>query len=91
MATKEQLEQYYDLGYFIADDAVDSQMLAALEPASLRAVDKVRSGEVVAGQDSIGTGGPGDDKFDILGLIDPEFNEPVFAEYLSSEPLLRHV
>lgn len=87
MAFEQQIAQYYEQGYFIADDAVEPEMLAALEPAARRAAAKVRSGEVVVDMERIGTGGPGDDTRDLLGLIAPEFGEPVFAEYLGSKPI----
>ena len=45
MASKTQIAQYKDQGYFIADDAVVPEMLPALTAATRRAADKVRSGE----------------------------------------------
>ena len=87
MATPLQIEQYRERGYFIADDAVAPDMLAALEAGARRAAEKVRSGAVVATDERISTGGPGVEPRHILGLIAPEFGEPIFAEYLMSEPV----
>ena len=91
MATPLQVEQYREQGYFIADDAVAPDMLAALETGARRAVEKVRSGAVVATAEQISTGGPGVEPRHILGLIAPEFGEPIFAEYLMSEPVETYV
>jgi len=91
MAYEEQVAQYYEDGYFIADDAFDPSMLAPLEAAARRAAAKVQSGEVVAKTDGISTGGLGDNTHDILGLIAPEFGEPLFAEYLGCEAIARYM
>ena len=91
MASKEQIQQYNEQGYFIADDAVASEMLPTLTEATRRAADKVRSGEVVDNTDQIGTGGEGKKPIVIFGVMAPEFNEPIFAEYLASEPVERYV
>ncbi len=91
MATSLQVEQYHEQGYFIVDDAVAPDMLAALEVSARRAVEKVRSGAVVATAEQISTGGPGVEPRNILGLIAPEFGEPIFAEYLMSEPMETYV
>ena len=79
MAYEEQVAQYYEDGYFIADDAFDPSMLAPLEAAATGAAANVQSGEVVAKTDGISTGGLGDNTHDILGLIAPEFGEPLFC------------
>ena len=91
MASKEQIEQYKDQGYFIADDAVAPEMLPILTEATRRVADKVRSGEVVDNTDQIGTSGDGKNPVVIMGVMAPEFGEPIFAEYLDSEPVKRHV
>ena len=91
MASKEQIEQYKDQGYFIADDAVVPEMLPTLIEATRRVADKVRSGEVVDNTDQIGTGGEGKHPIVIMGVMAPEFGEPIFAEYLASEPVGRYV
>ena len=91
MATPLQVEQYREQGYFIVDDAVSPDMLAALDVGTRCAVEKVRSGAVVATAERISTGGPGVEPRHVLGLIAPEFGEPVFAEYLLSEPVESYV
>ena len=78
LAYAEQVAQYYEDGYFIADDAFDPSMLAPLEGADRRATAKVQSSEVVAKTNGISTGGQGENTHDILGLIAPECGEPLF-------------
>ena len=89
MDGKQFAEQYRDQGYFIIDDAVEAELLDQLEAASWRVVDKVRSGAVVDDVEGVRTGGEGVEPKFVSGLIAPEFGEPVFAEYLGSEPLVR--
>ena len=91
MASKEQIQQYNDQGYFIADDAVVPDMLPTLTEATRRVADKVRSGEVVDNTDQVDTGGEGKNPVVIMGVMAPEFGEPIFAEYLASETVGRYV
>ena len=84
MEIEEAKQQYYDNGYFIVDDTVDSEMVDRLEAAGRHVVEKTRSGEInLSGQGPKATG--------IIGLIAPEFGQKAFAEYQSSEPILRYV
>ncbi|MBN60393.1 MAG: hypothetical protein CME20_03450 [Gemmatimonadetes bacterium] len=91
MASQQQVDQYRDQGYFIADDAVAPEMLEEMIAAAQRATAKVRSGEIVDDPAGVRTGGTGDDATFISGLMAPEFGEPVFAEYLGSEALARYL
>ena len=91
MASKEQIQQYNDQGYFIADNAVAPEMLPTLTDATRRVADKVRSGEVIDNTDQIGTAGEGKNPIVIMGIMAPEFNESIFAEYLASEPVEHYV
>lgn len=91
MASEAQIQQYNDQGYFIADDAVASDMLPMLTEATRRVGDKVRSGEVIDNTNQIGTDGEGKNPVVIMGVMAPEFGEPIFAEYLASEPVERYV
>ena len=91
MASEAQIQQYNDQGYFIADDAVVPEMLPTLTEATRRVADKVRSGEVVDTFDQIRTSGAGKNPVVIMGVMAPEFGEPIFAEYLTSEPVERYV
>ena len=45
MASQQQIDQYRNQGYFIADDAVESDMLEELTTAAREVVAKVRSGK----------------------------------------------
>ena len=91
MASKAQIVQYEDQGYFITDDAVAPEMLPTLTEATRRVANKVRSGEVVDNTDQIGTDGDGKKPIVIFGVMAPEFNESIFAEYLASEQVERYV
>ncbi len=84
MDIEEAKARYCEQGYFIVDDAVQSDMLDQLDAAAHRVWDKVRSGAVDVGGNGPNTNG-------IFGVIAPEFGEPVFAQYLISEPVLRYV
>ena len=87
MPTDEQLNQYRDQGFMIADDAVEPGMLDALEAAARRVRDKVRSGEV----DIKSVRADGGEPQVIWGLMAPDFGEPVFADYLISSALMDYV
>ena len=87
MPTDEQMNDYLDQGYTIADDAVEPGMLDVLEAAARRVRDKVRSGEV----DIKSVRADGGEPQVIWGLMAPDFGEPVFAEYLISSALMDYV
>ncbi len=91
MASKEQVDQYHEQGYFITDHAVESQMLEELTAAAQRTVSKVHAGEVVDDHEGVHMGGPGTDPEFIIGLIAPEFEEPAFAAYLGTEAIARYL
>ena len=81
-----QKRQYRKQGFFIVDDAVDPDMLNPLLEAAIRAKQKVRSGEVDLYTHRSEDGEP----WAIRGLFAPEMNEPIFAEYLMSEPIMKY-
>ena len=85
--TDEQKQSYCELGYFVTRDAVDPDMLIEVREAARRVNNRVRAGEVDLYTDWHGEGEP----FHIVGLISPEYGEPVFAQYMSSKPLLDYV
>ena len=91
MASKAQISQYHDRGYFIVDDAVDAALLQELAAAADRVAARVRSGEVVDDPDGIHLGGEAVEPAFISGLVAPEFAEPAFAQYLASEPIARYL
>ena len=94
MASQQQIDQYRNQGYFIADDAVELDMLEELTTAAHEVVAKVRSGEVIDDAAGVRTDGPdaaGADPHFICGLMAPEFGAPVFAEYLGSAPIARYL
>ena len=89
MPTREQAEQFETDGYFVADDAVEPGMFDELAAAARRVMHKVRSGQVdvythwATDQNS--------EPWAIRGLLAPEFDESVFAEYLTSKPVMEYV
>lgn len=87
MFTEEHQQDYDEKGYFVVDDAIDSQMLEDLRAAARRIKAKVRAGEVDVYSDFNGAGEP----FHIVGLISPEFDEPIFGEYLALPSMLEYV
>ena len=89
MPTRQQAEQFEKDGYFIADDAVEPGMFDDLAAAARRVKQMVRSGQV-----DVFTHWATDEHTEpwaIRGLLAPEFDEPVFAEYLMSKPVMDYV
>ena len=82
--------KYREEGYFIVGDAVDGGMLEELRRAMRRVAEKIRSGMVVEHDDRIETDGEGKEPHIVSGLMAPEYGEPVFAEYLVSEPVQKY-
>lgn len=80
-------DQYQTQGYFIVDDAVDPDMMAPLLEATRRVKAKARSGDV----DIFTHRTPSGEPWAIRGLFAPEFNEPVFADYLASQHVMQYV
>lgn len=91
MVTDKQNEELYDQGYFVTDNAVPEAMLERMVAAAVRATDKVRSGAVVIGGEKVEVDGEGSDAEHIEGVFAPEFDEPVFAEYMCCDELLNYV
>ncbi len=82
-----QRRQYRKQGFFVVDDAVDPDMLDPLLEATIRAKQKVRAGEV-----DLYTHRSADrEPWAIRGLFAPEMNEPIFADYLMSDPVMKYV
>lgn len=87
MFTEDHRRQYKKQGFFIVDDAVDPNMFEPLLEAAIRTKKKVRAGEV----DLYTHRSPGGDPWAIRGLFAPEINEPLYAQYLMSEPVMQYV
>jgi hypothetical protein len=87
MDLKEKMEQYRTQGYFIADDAVEPDMLAPLLEAARRVRTKARSGQVDIFTQWAAPGEP----WAIRGLFSLEYGESIFAEYLVSRPVMDYV
>lgn len=87
MWTDKQQKQFRKLGYFIADNALECNMLEELLAATRRVKQKVRNGEVDVYTDWNAPGEP----FNIVGLISPEFDEPIFGQYMASGPIASYV
>ena len=87
MFREEHKEQYEKQGFFIVDDAVAPEMMDPLLQATKRVKAKARSREV----DLYTHRTPEGEPWAIRGLFAPEFGEPVFAEYLMSDPVMDYV
>lgn len=87
MFSEDHRRQYAQQGFFVVDDAVDPDMLGRLLTAAVRTKKRVRSGEVDLYTHRSKDGEP----WAIRGLFAPEIGEPVFAEYLLSEPVMHYV
>lgn len=87
MFTDEHARDYDQKGYFVVDDAIDPRMLEELRAAARRIKARVRGGEVDVYTDFRGEGEP----YHIVGLISPEFGEPIFGEYLAAPTMLAYV
>jgi ectoine hydroxylase-related dioxygenase (phytanoyl-CoA dioxygenase family) len=83
MLTEAQLRQFREDGYVIIDEAVEPSMLEPLRAAAARVTERTRAGEWPhkrkAGEDDI---------WGVSHLLHPELDEPVFAEYMASAPVL---
>ena len=87
MWTKAQQQAFAERGYFIASDAVSPDMVGELRQAARRVKARIRAGELDLYTDYRGEGEP----YHVSGLIAPQYGEPIFAQYLASEPLLAYV
>ena len=85
--TDEQQEHFNDYGYFYADDATPTAMVADLEAAARRVYDKVRNKDVELFTHRTDT----DEPWAIRGLFAPEFNEPIFADYMMCDEVMPYV
>ena len=84
MLTEAEMEQYRTQGYFITDNAVEPNMLPPLLESAKRVKAKIQSNEIDIFTHRSEDGEP----WAIRGLFAPEFDEPIFAEYLMSEPIM---
>ena len=87
MWTEAQKQAFAERGYFIASEAVSPDMVEELRQAARRVKARVRTGERDLYTDYRGEGEP----YHVSGLIAPQYGEPIFAQYLVSEPLLAYV
>ena len=87
MWTEAQQQAFAEQGYFTASDAVSPDMVEELRQAARRVKGRVRTGELDLYTDYRGEGEP----YHVSGLIAPQYGEPIFAQYLASEPLLSYV
>jgi len=85
--TQAQHDAFEEDGFFIVDDAIDPAFLAPMRDAATRIKAKVRAGQVDVFTQWAKPGEP----FNILGMLSPDFDEPVFSEYLLCRPLMEAV
>jgi ectoine hydroxylase-related dioxygenase (phytanoyl-CoA dioxygenase family) len=82
MLSKAQVRQFVEEGYVIVDEAVEPRLLEPLRAAAGRVTEKTRSGAWPHRRAA------GDDIWGVSHLMHPDLGEPVFAEYMASEPVL---
>lgn len=80
------LERYGVDGYFTVDGLVEPSLLARLRDAAPRVREKARSGRVNLYSNYAAPGEP----WVIDGILTNAFEEPAFAEYMTSAPLLEY-
>ena len=86
MVSHDTLTRYAVEGYFLVDDLVDAEMLGRLREAAPRVKEQARSGSAHLHANYAAPGDP----WVIDGILTTAFGEPVFAEYMVSERLLRY-
>ncbi len=84
MITEEHKKRYQTEGYFVVDGMVPVAMFEELRAACWRVKKKVREGTVDVYTHWAATSEP----WCIRGLIAPEFDEPIFAEYMLHQPFM---
>ena len=87
--TDAQVVHYNEHGFVTVDEITDDATLQALLDASKRAKAKVRAGEVDvythwATKENT-------EPWAIRGILAPEFGEPIFAEHMLSERVMKYV
>lgn len=85
--TDQQINDFKHRGFFYAPEATPKAMLSDLLASVKRAKQKVRDREVDIYTHRTKT----DEPWAIRGLFAPEFNEPIFAEYLMCEEVMPFV
>jgi ectoine hydroxylase-related dioxygenase (phytanoyl-CoA dioxygenase family) len=83
MLTPAQREQFFERGYVVIDGAVEPDLLEPLRAAANRVTEKTRAGVWPHKR-----GAGSDDIWGVSHLMHPDLGEPVFAEYMASEPVL---
>jgi ectoine hydroxylase-related dioxygenase (phytanoyl-CoA dioxygenase family) len=81
--TPAQREQFIQEGYVLIEEAVEPHLREPLRAAAGRVTEKTRSGE----WPHQGDAGDGD-IWGVNHLLHPDLGEPVFAEYMASDPVL---
>jgi ectoine hydroxylase-related dioxygenase (phytanoyl-CoA dioxygenase family) len=81
--TSAELEQFTNNGYVVVEGAVEPHLLEPLRAAAARVTGKTRSGEWPHNGDA----GDGD-IWGVNHLLHPDLSEPVFAQWLASDPVL---
>lgn len=83
MLTQTQTDRFLDQGYVILGDAVEPRLMAPLREAAARVVRRTRSGEWKPRRAT-----PDGDIWGVQDLLHPDLGEPVFTEYMASDPVL---
>src|SRR5579872_6225401 len=83
MLTESERSQFFSDGYVVVDQAVEPHLMEPLREAAARIVERTRTGQWphhrAAG---------GGDIWGVQQLLHPDAGEPVFLEYMASDPVL---
>jgi hypothetical protein len=83
MLTPDQQTHFQRYGYLILDDAIEPHLLEPLRAAAGRVTERTRAGSWPHKR-ATGT----DDIWGVGNLMHPELGEPVFADYMASDPVI---
>lgn len=85
--TDQQIEDYENRGFCYAEEATPKAMLSDLQREVRRTKQRVRDGEVDIFTHRTDT----DEPWAIRGLFAPEFDAPIFAEYMMCDEIMPYV
>lgn len=84
MLTDAQRDQFETEGYILIEDAVEPRLLEPLRAAADRVTERTRRGEWSHRRDA-----PDGDIWGVQHLLHPGLGEPVFAEYMATDAVLK--
>lgn len=83
MLTAEQIRQFHTKGYILIEHAVEPSLLEPLRAAADRVTERTRRGDWPHKREA-----PDGDIWGVQHLLHPDLDEPVFADYMATDPVL---